>query len=173
MSATAVYTIGHSNLPVAVFIARLQQHAVEAIVDVRSAPYSQFNPQFNREDLARALDASGIAYAFAGDFLGGRPKDPACYKNGVVPEGKADYLKLVDYKAVARQPYFQKGLARLLEIAGESRTAIMCSEEDPNLCHRHHLVAQSLLGQGVGVLHIRGNGEVEEAQREAEQLGLF
>ncbi|MGH2531012.1 MAG: DUF488 family protein [Thermomicrobiales bacterium] len=169
----AIYSIGHSNLAIEAFIERLHQNGVEAIVDVRSAPYSQFNPRFNREDLVRSLDRAGIAYAFAGEYLGGRPKDPACYKNGVVPEGKADYLNLVDYKAVARLPSFLNGLARLLEIAGESRTAMMCSEEDPDHCHRHHLIAQSLLDRDVAVLHIRGNGEIEEAQREAEQLSLL
>ncbi|MGH2558216.1 MAG: DUF488 family protein [Thermomicrobiales bacterium] len=173
MNPTTIYSIGHSNLAIEVFIERLQQHGIEAIVDVRSAPYSQFNPQFNREDLERALDKAGVAYAFAGEYLGGRPKDPACYKNGVVPDGKADYLKLVDYKAVARQPYFLQGLARLLEFAGESRTAMMCSEENPDHCHRHHLIAQSLLDHAVAVLHIRGDGDINEAKREAEQLSLL
>jgi uncharacterized protein (DUF488 family) len=171
--SSAVYSIGHSNLPIGTFIERLHRHGIETVVDVRSSPYSQFNPQFNREDLERSLDKAGIAYAFAGEYLGGRPKDPACYKNGVVPEGKADYLNLVDYKTVARQPYFLKGLARLLELADRSRTAMMCSEENPEHCHRHHLIAQSLLERDVAVLHVRGNGDVEEAQREAEQLSLL
>ena len=44
------------------------------------------------------------------------------------------------------------------------RTVLLCSEEDPRRCHRHHLVARSLLDAGVRVLHIRHAGELEDAE---------
>jgi uncharacterized protein (DUF488 family) len=173
--ALTIYSVGHSNLTIEGFLTLLTDHGIETIVDVRSMPYSQYSPQFNREELQRALDRQGISYAYAGDFLGGRPTEPSCYKNGVVPEGKADYLSLVDYPAVARQPTYQRGLNRLLEIAAESRTAVMCSEEDPNRCHRQHLIAQTLLEKDCSVLHIRSRppGGIEEATKIASQLGLL
>ncbi|HET8522295.1 MAG TPA: DUF488 family protein [Thermomicrobiales bacterium] len=174
-NAPTIFSVGHSNLTIEAFLALVTDHGIETIVDVRTMPYSQYSPQFNREELQRALERHGMSYAYAGDFLGGRPTDPTCYKNGTVPDGKADYLALVDYPAVARLPTYQRGVKRLLEIAAESRTAIMCSEEDPNRCHRQHLIAQTLLEQGCSVLHIRSRppGGIEEATRVASQLSLL
>ena len=61
-----VYTIGHSNGTVERLVGMLQQHGITAVADVRSRPYSRFNPQFNRESLAAALKASGLEYVFLG-----------------------------------------------------------------------------------------------------------
>lgn len=163
MRDLVVYTIGHSNLDEEAFLALLKRHEIETLVDVRTSPYSRFAPHFNQRELRAALRNRGIGYAFGGEKLGGRPGDPALYKNGVVPDGHADYLNLVDYPAVARQSWFQEGVERLLELAAEAPTAMMCSEEDPNRCHRHHLIAQALLKRGVGVRHIRKDGRIEEA----------
>ncbi len=42
-----VLTIGHSTHSIDAFIALLRQHGVTALADVRAAPFSRFNPQFN------------------------------------------------------------------------------------------------------------------------------
>jgi uncharacterized protein (DUF488 family) len=175
---TQVYTIGHSTLAIEDFVRLLKDNYIRVLVDVRSQPYSRFNPQYNRDSFKHAMAYAGIEYVFAGEHLGGRPDDPTCYKAGTVPDGKADYLKEVDYAEVMKRDWYQRGIERLLEIAGERLTAIMCSEEDPLKCHRHHLVTQTLLRQGVTVWHIRADGQVEEAQPlpekpAAQQLSLF
>ena len=95
-----VLTIGHSTHPRKAFIALLQRHDVTAVVDVRSAPYSRFNPQFNREPFAAALDGEGIRYVYLGDALGGRSEDPACYEDG-----------RIRYDRVAETESFRSGLA--------------------------------------------------------------
>jgi len=77
--------------------------------------------------------------------------------------------------------FFQKGIGRLLQIAEQERTVIMCSEEDPAQCHRHHLIGKYLIQQGLAVLHIRGDGNIVKDQYlpnlpdepPAEQLSLF
>jgi uncharacterized protein (DUF488 family) len=162
---TEIFTIGHSNLAASDFIESLQARQIGELVDVRSAPYSQFASQFNREDLAHSLKKAGIDYVFAGETLGGRPSDPSCYKNGQLPAPKSDYLKLVDYSVVASKVWYLDGIDRLIEIARENQTVIMCSEEDPNRCHRHHLIAQTLLDQGVAVWHVRKGGECQAAEK--------
>ena len=174
-SRLRVYTIGHSNQGAADLVHLLQQHHIEVLLDVRSVPYSQYAPQFNRERLAHVLKKAGLGYAFAGDCLGGHPTDPTCYKNGKLPEEGADFLKLVDYRAVAEREWYHDGIARLLEIARQRPTAMMCSEEDPRQCHRHHLIAQTLLDLGVEVLHVRKDGRAEPAARieRADQLTMF
>ncbi len=168
-----IYTIGHSNVPFAALLALVQRHQIAVLVDVRSAPYSQYTPQFNREVLEQDLKAVGIDYRFAGEYLGGRPTDPTCYKTGAVPEGDANFLKIVDYAEVAKRDWYLRGLNRLIAIARAQRTVVMCSEEDPAHCHRQHLIAQTLLARQIVVQHIRATGDLEAARSEAQQMRLF
>jgi uncharacterized protein (DUF488 family) len=178
-----LFTIGHSNHNLEKFIDLLEQNGVLTLVDVRSMPMSRYNPQFNKPALEVELPAHDIEYIFAGKYLGGRPADPICYKQGVLPPEGADYLHEVNYPEVMKRDWFQKAVKRLLEIADESTTAVMCSEENPAECHRHHLIAKYVmqLHPEVKVQHIRGDGTVFNAaslrisldQGEAEQPSLF
>lgn len=166
-----IYTIGHSNAPAGKIIELLQKFEIRVLADVRSTPYSRYNPQFNRETFEQTLNQAGIEYRYAGDTLGGRPKDPACYQ----PDGH------VNYPAVMEKDFFQKGIQQLMSISLEHRTAVMCSEENPANCHRHHLIGFYLARLGVTVLHIRGDGSTVQDQLlinikekpPAEQPGLF
>lgn len=162
---TDVYTIGHSNAPAERVVALLCEHGIETLVDVRSVPTSRHAPWFSRRALARTLAAAGVRYVWMGAALGGRPRDPACYKDGRLPQGHADYLRLVDYAKVAAQPWYTRGVRDLIHIARARRTAILCSEEDPRRCHRLHLIAQTLTAAGLAVFHIRHRGPLE--------VGLF
>ena len=134
--STAVYTIGHSTHPIERFIELLKMHSITAICDVRSAPYSRMNPQFNREPLRDTLKEAGIAYVFLGEELGARSKDLSCYRNGKV-----------DYELLARTELFHSGLERVREGARTHRIALMCAEKDPLDCHRTILVARNLVEQ--------------------------
>ena len=145
-----VLTIGHSTHSAAAFIDLLQRHGVTALADVRAAPYSRFNPQFNRETLMGSLDARGIAYVFLGRELGGRSDDPACYDAG-----------RISYERLGRTRSFQKGLERVAQGATGHRIALMCAEREPLECHRCLLVAPALEPRGVPVTHIRSDGRLE------------
>jgi uncharacterized protein (DUF488 family) len=178
-----LYTIGHSNHTIEKFAQLLEDKGIQWVVDVRSAPYSKHNPQFNREFLESALKRRGIQYVYEGKFLGGRPTDPTCYKNRKLPPEGTDYLHEVDYSEVMQRDWFEKGIERLVALAEAQATAILCSEEDPSQCHRHHLIARYLMGgyPDVSVQHIRGDGAVFAANsilksvsdEEGEQLPLF
>lgn len=178
-----LFTIGHSNHTLDKFIRLLKTNGVQTLVDIRTAPYSRYNPQFNKASLEAELPRHGIRYTFAGQQLGGRPSDPACYKSRVLPEEETDFLHEVDYPAIMEREWFLKGIKRLLELTGEQPTAIVCSEEDPAACHRHHLIAQYMMNAhpNVEVRHIRGDGTVFGArsilksvnEEKGEQLSLF
>lgn len=161
-----LYTIGHSNHSLDKFIRLLEENNIGTLVDVRTAPYSRYNPQFNKENLEIELTNREIQYAYAGKYLGGRPSDPGCYKSHTLPAEGADYLHQVDYPEVMKRAWFVRGIERLLELADERSTAIMCSEENPVECHRHHLIAQYLFEThpDVDVRHIRGDGMVFSAR---------
>ncbi|MBM4430962.1 MAG: DUF488 domain-containing protein, partial [Chloroflexi bacterium] len=140
------------------------QHEIAVLVDVRSQPYSQWVPQFNRESLCRALEAAGVHYIFMGESLGGRPADRSLYHPG---EERPDYERL------RQSTLYQTGIAQLVALATQQRVALMCSEGDYHKCHRSKLITPTLLGRGVRVLHILPDGIVVEAQPEAKQLSLF
>jgi uncharacterized protein (DUF488 family) len=161
-----LYTIGHSKHPIDKFFQLLKDHQIEVLVDVRSTPYSRYNPQFNKNALQQALENQNIEYVYAGDELGGRPKDPSCYKNHAIPGKAANYIHEIDYNNVMKRPWFLQGIQRLLEITSLHTTAVICSEEDPARCHRHHLITRYLMGAlpEVTVLHIRGDGSLVDAK---------
>ncbi|NLO40017.1 MAG: DUF488 domain-containing protein [Ruminiclostridium sp.] len=81
-----VFTIGHSNLSIEVFINLLRMHNITVVIDVRSVPYSRFYPQFNKERLGNSLKQNHISYIFEGERLGGRIKDKDCFIQKQLPQ---------------------------------------------------------------------------------------
>ncbi len=131
------------------------------LVDVRSHPYSRFNPAFRKEPLAAALDAAGITYRWLGDTLGGRPDDPACYTG-----------QRVDYAKVRRTDAYRQGLDALLgALAFGEPLAIMCAESRPEACHRTLLIGESAAAEGVEVLHVDERGELVPHDAVMARLG--
>ena len=76
MTGGALFSIGHSTHQIEEFMALLRLHEVSVVVDVRSSPYSRYNPQFDRESLDNSLSAEEIVYLFLGRKLGPRVDDP-------------------------------------------------------------------------------------------------
>lgn len=146
-----VYTVGHSNGTVERLLGLLQQHGVTAVADVRSRPYSRYNPQFNREELAADLKAAGMGYVFLGQELGARSEDPACYRDG-----------RAQYALIAKSPVFERGIVRLLAGTENFRVAILCAEKEPMGCHRTILIGRYLHEKNIAVRHILEDGSVEE-----------
>jgi uncharacterized protein (DUF488 family) len=155
-----IYTIGHSKHPIDRFVALLQEHRIEALADVRSTPYSRFNPQFNREKLQTALKGAGMRYVFLGEELGARSKDPECYDG----QGRVVYAKL------AATDLFRHGLDRLQTGMRDHRIVLMCAEREPLECHRTLLIARELEKRGVPVTHILRDGSLETNQQTLARL---
>jgi len=150
MSEHEVLTIGHSTHAIEKFIELLRLHRVTAVADVRSAPFSRFNPQFNREALDAALKQHGIDYVFLGRELGARSEDQSCYENG-----------RVQYRRLAQTALFHAGIERVKKGAETHRVALMCAEKEPLECHRTLLVSRALEREGVPVAHIHADGRLE------------
>ena len=158
-SANSVFTIGHSTHSAEAFVALLRQHGIEAVADVRSSPFSRFNPQFNREALDQFLRANGIRYVFLGKELGARSEDRSCYLDG-----------RVQYARLAQTALFQSGLDRVLQGAAKYRVSLMCAEKEPLECHRTLLVAKAMAARGQKVLHIHADGHLETHETAMERL---
>ena len=154
-----VFTLGHSTHGAETFLALLRQHGIEAVADVRSSPFSRFNPQFNREVFEQWLRSAGIRYVFLGRELGGRSEDRSCYLDG-----------RVQYARLARSFVFRCGLQRVIRGSTRFRIALMCAEKEPLECHRTLLVARALVERGVHVAHIHSDGSLETQGAAMERL---
>ncbi|AXP80541.1 hypothetical protein CJ739_1452 [Mariniflexile rhizosphaerae] len=142
-----IYSIGHGNKSIDSFINELKKYDIEYLLDVRTSPMSKFNPQFNRPLLEEDLKKHLITYMFAGEQLGGLPKDPSCYTNGKV-----------DYSKIRQKPFFQDAIKVLIEANKENmKIALMCSESNPAECHRSKLIGQELLEHNISLNHIVSN----------------
>ncbi|NOQ71159.1 MAG: DUF488 family protein [Crocinitomix sp.] len=142
---STLYSIGHGNKEIDVFILELKSFNISYLLDVRSKPYSKWNPQFNQAALEAELNKHQITYVFVGDSLGGLPNDRSCY----------DYDGKVVYDLIKEKGFFKEGLSRL-ETAHEKRVnlALMCSETKPEECHRSKLIGQELLKKSISINHI-------------------
>lgn len=163
----ALYTAGHSNHALPEFLQLLKQHGIEVLVDVRSHPYSKYVAHFNKEEIQTALKQAGLKYLFLGAELGGRPAEDEFFDD----EGHVLYYR------VAQSPLFLGGIERVEAGSRHYRVALMCSEEDPAVCHRHLLVGRVLVERGARVVHIRGDGTLQTYEDipapELEQPLLF
>lgn len=144
-------TVGHSNYPMADFVALIQLHNIEVLVDVRSNPVARYATHFTGPFLKRSIVAEGLKYLYMGDELGGMPKDKSFYDE----DGNLDCVKL------ASTEKFKTGLARLERGLAQYRVAVMCAEEDPSHCHRHRLISKAVKELGIEVKHIRKGGRLQ------------
>ena len=154
-----VFTIGHSTLSYEVFLSLLRLAGITAVADVRTAPFSRHNPQFNKDTLRQELKTDGIAYVFLGGELGGRPSAPSFYCDGVA-----------DYERMAKTSSFADGLDRVILGGERYRIALMCSEHDPLDCHRCLLVGRALKQRGLNVAHILSDGRRKSQTQIEDQL---
>jgi uncharacterized protein (DUF488 family) len=160
-----IKTIGHSNHPIGRFVDLLKAGGVEAVVDVRSTPYSRRFPQFGRERLAQSLSAAGILYRYEGAALGGLPARsrsgfaPAFAKPASAGEGRsAKAGKPASYDEIAQRPEFKEALDRLVAGSADATLCLMCAEKEPLDCHRTVLVSRRLAERGAEIEHLLADG---------------
>jgi uncharacterized protein (DUF488 family) len=139
-----VLAIGHSTRTWKEFLDLLRAHRVKRVIDVRSIPRSRHNPQFNREILSRKLRAARIGYVHLrklGGLRHARRDSPNMGWRNASFRGFADYMQTSE---------FDEGLHRLMKLAGQKRSAMMCAEAVPWRCHRS-LIADALTARGIEV----------------------
>ncbi|RFU47613.1 DUF488 family protein [Paraburkholderia sp. DHOC27] len=153
------FTIGHSTHPLPEFVSLLKGAQIDTLVDVRSIPRSRTNPQFNQGTLPDALAREQIRYVHLA-ALGGRRG--AIKGETPSPNGYWTHSAFRNYADYAMTAAFREGLATLLELAEQSRCAIMCSEAVWWRCHRR-IIADYLLCRGETVLHIMDGRHISPA----------
>jgi uncharacterized protein (DUF488 family) len=145
---TIVYTIGHGRHAWKDFFSLLQKHEIAFLCDVRSAARSRW-VQFNGAVLSENLRENNIGY---------------------------EHLPECGGKTVAKTEDLERGIERILELAADAKTAIMCSESQPLTkhkipranCHRVGLLSPILKAKGATkIIHILPNGETIEFDESA------
>lgn len=143
-----IFTIGHGRHAFNYFVELLRQYEVEFLCDVRSVARSRW-PQFNGMVLSELLNDNGIGYEHLPE-TGGKTKPK--------PEDLA------------------RGVDRIVEIASEVRTVMMCSESQPLShhkvpranCHRVGMLAPMLKVKGIErIIHILPDGRTAEFDESA------
>jgi uncharacterized protein (DUF488 family) len=142
-----VFTVGHSTHSWEEFLGILRAHGVKRVVDVRSIPRSRRNPQFNREVLSKKLRRARIGYVHLRNLGGLRRThrdSPNMGWRNISFRGFADYMQTTEFDA---------GLQRLIRLALQKRSAVMCAEAVPWRCHRS-LIGDALIAHRICVKDI-------------------
>lgn len=122
-----IFTIGYSNRKIEDFISKLKENNIKLVVDVRSRPFSRWNPKFSRPSLEKELKKYSIKYLFKGNNLGG------LYEN-------------ID---------FEDNINQVIQLSLSQRLVVMCTEGEPEKCHRYQTLAPAFENKGATVNHIR------------------
>jgi uncharacterized protein (DUF488 family) len=158
-------TIGHSTLPIDVFLKILRENGVRIVADIRTVPKSRHNPQFAQENLAPALTEAGIEYRWHRELGGLRHASKDSINTGwrnTSFRGYADYMQTAEFAAA---------LDALLSSVPVEQTALMCAEAVPWRCHRS-LVGDALMARGIVVEDITYSSQ-GKSRREAHRMTGF
>jgi len=122
-------------------------------------PRSRTNPQYNFDVLGDGLQPWQVGYERIAELGGLRGR------SDVPPDVNAFWQNrsFHNYADYALSDAFERGLDRLMDIAAERRTAIMCAEAVWWRCHRR-IIADYLMLRGRDVFHLMGEGRAEPAR---------
>jgi uncharacterized protein (DUF488 family) len=147
-AALWVGSVGYENYrDVDDFARVLADAGVEQLVDVRELPISR-KRGFAKTALSEALANAGVEYVHLRAL--GNPKEfRDLYKSGKVSAGKSAYQRFLLCER-------SEELADLNRILREKRSALMCVEHDPKVCHRQVILdaLRDRLEGGLEVAHI-------------------
>jgi uncharacterized protein (DUF488 family) len=157
-----IYTIGHSSHDLLTFFSLLKRYNIQEIIDIRRSPRSTHYPHFNIDQLKEECQLrSSFKYSFQGDILGGRRrrrKSLGELNNGLTDSDSrayADHMQRIEFHQIINE---------LILSSLSSSLVLMCSENNPEQCHRSLLADYLCLIHHVHVIHILFNGETCDHQ---------
>ncbi|SHM74721.1 DUF488 family protein [Gracilibacillus kekensis] len=164
-----VYTMGHYNYSREVFLSILRSKEIDCVVDVRSMPGSNRNPQFNKDQMKEWLEKATIKYAHF-PKLGGRRSRSG--EVGEVLNAGWENQSFHNYADYTLTKDFQEGIRDLKSLTGSHRVVLMCSERHPSRCHRL-IISNYLQANGYPVTHIipDAKANVDDVEHEIGRWG--
>ncbi len=136
-----IYTIGYEGKSIDDFLNELIQNKVEYLIDVRKNPWSmKFG--YKKYQLKSLTDKINIKYKNMSEL-------------GIISEKRKDLNTKKDYKKLLEE--YSKNLIHkdneinfLKKLAEKHKTALMCFEKDPEICHRR-ILGEKLINIGAEV----------------------
>ncbi|MGE0406771.1 MAG: DUF488 family protein [Candidatus Korobacteraceae bacterium] len=126
------FTLGYAGRKTAEIIEALKKHFVRTLVDIRQNPVSMYRPELSKANLSRLLYENGIAYVHLPQL--GVPRD---IRAKAIESGTRDVIwDWYDEHVIA--DFLGRNLHFFLN-GFEHPLALMCTEIDPQECHRHRL----------------------------------
>lgn len=147
-----IYTIGYGSNTKEEFLNALKENNIGVLVDVRSNPYSKWQKWTNREDLREWLNFNNIFYVHSRK-LGGMPLSP-------------------DDEILEALHKLEKSYEKAKKLLEGRNLAIMCSEADPDECHRKD-IARVGEANGFKFEHIIIDDKVKDKEKLKEITMLF
>lgn len=140
-----IYTIGYTGFSAYEFINVLRDREINVVIDVRSTPYSERYPDYNKENLERVLKSNRIYYRNYIKEFGARQDNRNFYSS----EG---YL---DFEVFSKSEQFLSGVEKIENsVAKGYKIVLLCAEKKPIQCHRTILVARAFHKLGYKVIHL-------------------
>lgn len=145
----SIYTIGYAAYPeIRDMFAVFKGLGVDAVIDIRSSPWSKTYTAYDKPSLMEACKKNGIHYRHYSREFGARQRNREYSVDGQV-----------NFERFAQSDQFQAGLERVLKSSKEGYTlCLLCAEKDPIICHRSILIGRALHESGAEVLHITATG---------------
>ena len=128
-----IFTIGYESTTMGEFIAALTEAGVKRVIDIRAVPNSR-RPGFSKTPLRNALAEAGIDYVHLRAL--GTPADG----RAAARAGRHAELERI-YAGQLELPEAIAEGARMIDLAAERPSALLCYERDPAGCHRTLLLA--------------------------------
>ena len=154
-----IFTLGHSDRTIDQLLQVLARSSIRLVIDVRSNPASSRFPWFERHALSRALEARGLAYRWMRELGGRRPPTPGEERHVALPE---EWMRR--YAAALNTAELGDACETVLGLGASTVAVLLCSEREPEHCHRL-LLADKLDLLGARVVHILGVDEAREHHR--------
>lgn len=144
-----IYTIGYAAYPdIRNMFAVLKGLDVDAVIDIRSSPWSKTYTAYDKPSLMEACKKNGIHYRHYSREFGARQRNREYSVDGQV-----------NFERFAQSDQFREGLERVLKSSKEGYTlCLLCAEKDPIICHRSILIGRALHESGAEVLHVTAAG---------------
>jgi uncharacterized protein (DUF488 family) len=154
-----IYSIGYSSFAFKDFISTLNKYEINALIDVRSVPYSKYKPEYNQDQITKKIN-DNIQYIFMGKELGARPQDLSVFIDGKV-----------SFDLLAQTNFFNHGINRIKKGLSLGYTpCLLCAEKDPITCHRTILISRILSNQNHQIKHILYDGTIESQNNVEKRL---
>lgn len=154
-----IYTIGYTGFTIDGFIETLKLHQINVVIDVRSSPYSERYPDYNKNAIEPKLKENGIYYRNYVSEFGARQENVNFYSE----EG------CLDFALFAQSEQFLSGVEKIKNSVSKGyNIVLLCAEKEPIQCHRTILVARVFSDLGYKIIHLMPDNQTK-TQKQIEQ----